>query len=404
MLLLKLVRGAERASGVQPLAQVHSQQARFVIGRDPKCDWTIADRDLALSARHCEIVRVDGQQVLRDLSTNGTFVNGSRKRLAGDHVLRHGDRIVLGNYLVEVAHVSDTGEPPARAVPTTRLVPRAGDPAAMVGTDWQQAAAAPAVLPTLEMSSGFTRISKPWLDTAAEQSSVFATVPNVRPPTAFEDTGADTGTSESIPLTAHALPGGLAGEVLQALAAGLGVTPQALVTNNPVEAAQRVGRLMRVAMFALHHQLALQARQMRELGSRASAGDTGHTGSPAAALRTARPQEAVAALLNAAGEAEAMLVRAQGELGQHSQRILVAFEATCQRLAEQLDPATLAQLAGGESGNGSDADRLWQSYVGLWPALGFAPNKPWPQGFVDAAFTHLATAYDETPPAGRTGP
>jgi len=78
MLLLKLVRGAERASGVQPLVQVPARQPRFVIGRDPKCDWPINDRELALSARHCEIVVARGQMVLRDLSTNGTFVNGVR--------------------------------------------------------------------------------------------------------------------------------------------------------------------------------------------------------------------------------------------------------------------------------------------------------------------------------------
>ena len=32
--------------------------------------------------------------------------------------------------------------------------------------------------------------------------------------------------------------------------------------------------------------------------------------------------------------------------------------------------------------------------------MGLGDEKAWPQGFVDAAFTHLATAYDETPPAG----
>ena len=48
MLLLKLVRGAEFAAGVRTLVQVQSQLARFVIGRDPKCDWPIPDRELAL--------------------------------------------------------------------------------------------------------------------------------------------------------------------------------------------------------------------------------------------------------------------------------------------------------------------------------------------------------------------
>ena len=137
MWLLKLVRGAERASGVRTLVQVQPTARRFVIGRDPKCDWAIPDRDLAMSARHCEIVPVNGRQVLRDLSTNGTFVNGARKRLAGDHVLHDGDRIEFGGYLVEVQQLSDTAAeaaPPPAAVARTRLQARGGDPAAMVGT------------------------------------------------------------------------------------------------------------------------------------------------------------------------------------------------------------------------------------------------------------------------------
>jgi len=387
MFLLKLVRGAERASGVQPLAQVHSKLKRFVIGRDPKCDWPIPDRELALSARHCEIVIANGQQVLRDLSTNGTFMNGSRKRLAGDHVLRHGDRIGLGNYLIEVQIVSDTGEAPQATVMRPRPSARGGDPAAMVGTDWQQIEGLGAA-PNLEMHSGFTRISKPWLDTSNEQSSVFATVPNVRPST-FQDTG----TSEVAPLAPLA-PEAAGDEFVQALARGLGVTPEAFGGQPGVDAAHRVGRLLRVAMFALHHQLALQSRQMRELGSRAAAA---LATSPAARLRLASgPQEAVSALLASGGDAEGMLVRAHGELGQHTQRILAAFEATCERLAEQLDPATLEQLAQGAD----DPKRLWRTYGALWQAMGLGEGKTWPEGFTDAAFTHLATAYDETPPAG----
>ena len=398
MLLLKLVRGAEFAAGVRPLVQVHSQLARFVIGRDPKCDWPIPDRELALSARHCEIVRAGGQQVLRDLSTNGTFVNGSRKRLAGDHLLRNGDRFALGNYLVDVSLVSDTdadaeAPPPVR----TRVVRRGGDPAAMVGTDWQQHDALESA-PSLEMNSGFTRISKPWLDTSSAQlSSVFATVPNVGQP-GFEDTGA---ASEVVPLAAAGAAAGPAvggAQVMQALATGLGLSVAALGTDLPTENAQRVGRLLRVAMFALHHQLSLQTRQMRELGSR---GTANLASSSTARLRMAAgPQDAVAALLGAGGDAETMLVRAHGELGQHTQRIMAAFESTCEQLAEQLDPATLETLAQGSN----DPARLWRTYAALWKAMGSAEKKSWSEGFVEAAFTYLATSYDETPLAGAKVP
>ncbi len=387
MFLLKLVRGAERASGVQPMTQVPSRSKRFVIGRDPKCDWPIPDRELALSARHCEIVLVNGQQVLRDLSTNGTFMNGSRKRLAGDHVLRHGDRIGLGHYLVEVSHVSDTDEAPPATVARTRMPLRGGDPAAMVGTDWQQIEGLGAS-PSLEMNSGFTRISKPWLDTSAEAlSSVFATVPNVRTES-FEDPGA----SVAAPL-AQDLPA----EILRGLARGLGVPPESLGSGAPVETAHRVGRLLRVAMFALHNQLKLQTVQMNALRSRTT---VTLANSPAARLRLAPgPEEAVLALLGSQ-EGEAMLVRAHGELGHHTRRILVAFEATCQRLGKQLDPATLEQLTQGSE----DPERLWQTYEALWRSLGMGEDKAWSAGFVQAADALLAAAYDEAAAGGAAPP
>jgi len=400
MLLLKIMHGAERAAGVRPMAEVHSQRARFVIGRDPKCDWPIPDRELALSARHCEIVQVGTAHVLRDLSTNGTFVNGSRKRLAGDHVLRHGDRIVLGSFLVEVAIVSDAAaaDPPPSEPVRTRLIRRGGDPAAMVGTDWQQADIALGA-PALEMNSGFTRISKPWLDTSSEHASVFATVPNPRP--GFDDTGAPSEAGALGPPGTAAGVGGrpmeLSTQVMLGLSTGLGVPVTALPSGQPAEAAQRVGRLLRVAMYALHHQLQLQSRQMRELGSRAA---THLAGSPADGLRLAPgPQEAVCALLAAGTDGEGMLVRAHGELGQHTQRILAAFESTCSRLAEHLDPQSLQRLVQGAEDT-EDPARLWRSYVGHWQALGLADDKSWQDGFIDAAFTHLATAYDETPAAG----
>jgi predicted component of type VI protein secretion system len=387
MFLLKLVRGAERASGVQPMAQVSSRMKRFVIGRDPKCEWPIPDRELALSARHCEIVLVNGQQVLRDLSTNGTFMNGSRKRLAGDHPLRHGDRIGLGHYLIEVSLVSDTEEAPAPNVARTRMNLRGGDPAAMVGTDWQQIEG-PGAAPSLEMNSGFTRISKPWLDTSAEAlSSVFATVPNVRTDS-FEDTGA----SAAAPLAPD-----LASEFLRSLARGLGVPPESLGNGPPAETAHRVGRLLRVAMFALHNQLKLQSVQMNALHSRTT---VALANSPAARLRLAPgPEEAVHALL-ASPEGEAMLVRAHGELGHHTRRILVAFEATCQRLGKQLDPSTLEQLAQGSE----DPARLWQTYEALWLSLGMGEDKAWSAGFVQAADALLAAAYDEAAAAGGAAP
>lgn len=388
MLSLKLVRGAESAQGVRLVTLVPPDLASFTIGRDPSCHWPIPDKHLALSARHCEIVRIEGRQVLRDLSTNGTFVNGARERLPADHVLRHGDRIGIGCYLLEVAVVPDNavlpgaaGAPAAAASPAPR---RGGDPAAMIGNDWEHAAAAPAVRAGSaggDVKTGFTRITKPPPKEVLEAMQAAAAVPKAE--AAPEATGREPAREP----VRRAPPGTT--DVLQRLAGGLGVPVEALGSHDPAIAAERVARLLRVAVLSLHRQLGAQSKQLRELGSRAP---QVLARSEAARLRMAPgPDDALAALLGAGDEAEAVLVRAQRELGQHTERLLAAYQAAGQRLGEQLAPAALERSAEGMA----DAARLWKIYGSLWTALGIGVGKPWEAAFTEAVTTYLANAYDD---------
>jgi len=75
---------------------VRFERAVITIGRHPTNDLALdPERDLDASSRHAEI-RLYGEEAhLVDLgSSNGTFVNGLR--LAGTHVLAHGDVIEFG--------------------------------------------------------------------------------------------------------------------------------------------------------------------------------------------------------------------------------------------------------------------------------------------------------------------
>lgn len=393
MLSLKLVRGAENADGVRVVVHVPPDQARFVIGRDPTCDWPIPDKQLALSARHCEIVRVEGKQVLRDTSTNGTFVNESRERLPADHVLRHGDRLRFGNYAVEVAVVPDSvavapvATPPAASPPAPR---RGGDPAAMVGADWERVAvrvgnASP------DVKTGLTRISKPPPKEVMQE--VLATAPRADAPAAVELPAPRDG--------AHRAPLGST-DVLARLAGALNVPVEALGTTDPALAAHRVATLLRVAVWALHRQLTEQAQQLNAIGSRAP---LTLSSTEAAPLRMAPGRDAaVAALLAAGPGADAMLLMAIKDLGQHSQRLLGAFSAATQRLGDQLAPTALERTAA----QGADPARLWRIYSSLWTALGIGVGKSWTDGYAEAATSYLAAAYDdpqwaEKAPADRAG-
>lgn len=74
------------------------------IGRHQSNDWVLRDPDRYVSGRHAEIEHRGGSWWLRDLSTNGTFVNESDAALGPDraHQLTNGDRIRIGEYEIEV--------------------------------------------------------------------------------------------------------------------------------------------------------------------------------------------------------------------------------------------------------------------------------------------------------------
>lgn len=145
---LSLVKGAELADKPVPLVQLPEPLQRFIIGRDPACQWVLNDRTLAISARHCEIVPGPAGPLLRDLSTNGTFVNHAARRLQAEHLLRDGDHIALGPFTLRVsgpplpagvAAPVAAPEPaalPPRSPAVMRTAPvRGGDPAAMLAAD-----------------------------------------------------------------------------------------------------------------------------------------------------------------------------------------------------------------------------------------------------------------------------
>src|SRR2546430_15647261 len=64
------------------------------IGRHPDNSIQILDR--IISKEHAQVIKTaDGRFMLRDLgSLNGTYVGGSR---VSEHVLKHGDELVLGS-------------------------------------------------------------------------------------------------------------------------------------------------------------------------------------------------------------------------------------------------------------------------------------------------------------------
>lgn len=80
------------------------------IGRDQYLDWVLPDPTRFISGKHCEVRYRDGHYWLQDVSTNGTYINGSEYRPDGPHPLRSGDRLEIGRYLIAVVVEPDAEE------------------------------------------------------------------------------------------------------------------------------------------------------------------------------------------------------------------------------------------------------------------------------------------------------
>ncbi|MEM8665284.1 MAG: type VI secretion system-associated FHA domain protein, partial [Pseudomonadota bacterium] len=87
------------------------------IGRNSYLDWTLPDPTRVVSGRHCEIKWRDGGYWITDVSTNGTFLNGSDTRLTEPWRLHTGDRISIGEYLINVVVEEEEGSSRIKEAP-----------------------------------------------------------------------------------------------------------------------------------------------------------------------------------------------------------------------------------------------------------------------------------------------
>ena len=118
-----------------PLTYTLVGQRGADIGRDPHLDWTLPDPTRHVSGTHCEIRYQDGGYMLRDVSANGTYLNGNDHRIQSPYRLKTGDRLTIGDYIVavEVAGeatvdpLSHPGPQPAFPGPVERGNDRAPD-------------------------------------------------------------------------------------------------------------------------------------------------------------------------------------------------------------------------------------------------------------------------------------
>lgn len=145
------------------------------IGRDQHLDWALPDPTRAVSGRHCEIRFREGGWWLRDISTNGTFLNGGEHRVQSPYRLLNGDRLEIGHYIVAVSIDEEAAQDqaPAAAPPS-----RASDPESLWSST--EEAAPPIARRDLMPPSHAKPVHAPFIDWAADlptPAASFAAVP-----------------------------------------------------------------------------------------------------------------------------------------------------------------------------------------------------------------------------------
>ncbi len=80
------------------------EYAKLTFGRSEECDWTLPDPGRVVSGKHGEIIKFGEQYLVKDLSTNGIFVNNSVTPVGqGNEIgLSSDDILMLGEYQIEV--------------------------------------------------------------------------------------------------------------------------------------------------------------------------------------------------------------------------------------------------------------------------------------------------------------
>ncbi|HCG5951602.1 TPA: type VI secretion system-associated FHA domain protein TagH, partial [Vibrio parahaemolyticus] len=81
------------------------EHAKVTFGRSEQCDWTLPDPERVISGTHGELIKFGDKYLIKDLSTNGTFVNNAVTPIGqgNELALSQGDTVALGDYQIQIS-------------------------------------------------------------------------------------------------------------------------------------------------------------------------------------------------------------------------------------------------------------------------------------------------------------
>ncbi|TIR32489.1 MAG: type VI secretion system-associated FHA domain protein TagH [Mesorhizobium sp.] len=318
----------------------------FEIGREA-CDWTLPDPDKFISGRHCDVRYEAGAFWLHDVSRNGTFINGSTHRMAGPHRLDHGDRLLIGRYVILVSiddERATMGHPESRHGSTRREMPVAtGRPLDFGG--------------------------EPFFNPAEQRSGQRAPVSTPSPPAPLPSTR---------------------DEVLREIAIGAGISPELLQSRDPHEVAAEIGAVLRTVVEELA--LLLKARAAAKILAK-STHRTMISSADNNPLKFVPGTDDILEIMFARRRAGYLDARhsvedAFRDLKTHEFATYAAMQAALSRLLDDLSPEAIGKKLPPTSFT-SKKSLAWDAFVAKWRTMEEAHEN----GMLDIFLAYFAEAY-----------
>jgi len=385
------------------------------LGRDSHLDWSLPDASRTVSGKHCEIRYRDGAYWLHDVSTNGTFVNGAEYRLDAPHLLRSGDRLGIGPYIIAVSVEEGRKVPGPIPVSGASLdvvsadvwepVGEAAAPGAGAGRQAPPRQAPPDFLdfasflepPNLAGEPAPAEPQDDWLTAtgaAAPQSAPRQRVAEPSVPTPARPSAvAPTPTPPPQEAQADAAQGA---EILERIAQAAHIPERVFASRNRDELADEIGAVLRMTAENLAQMLTSRAESKSLMRSASRTMIRPVENNP---LKFASSEaEALALMFGPPGrnylDARTTIEHSFADLKAHQILTFSAMQAALDGLFEDLAPERIDHSVAPERGLGalvsSRKAKLWDIYVERWRAKTKRAD-----GRLVEAFTALfAQAYD----------
>jgi type VI secretion system protein ImpI len=419
----------------------------FDIGRAQHLDWTLPDPTRIISSKHCEVRYLDGAYWLYDLSTNGTFVNRSSRRVQSPYRLCHGDQLEIGEYIVSVSiqgediaeeprpeetrdpasHGSDDlwgvpGEPsPPVDVrdlvsPAEKRPSRADFLHQVVDVAIRAEHRAPRAPPPPDASSpaGHRSVRDPWAPTDMERATPPVPQPGQAPPFIGAElpfssdqprrpTGqpaAAGGHQAAQPLQQAGPAAGLsqrdlAHEFLLRFARGANVPPESLAGHDAGQFAEELGMLMRLVCGHLMQLLSARAAA-KTLARSPNRTMIQHADNNPLKFMPAA-EDALRVMFSASPtsylDARGALQSSFDDLQTHQMATYGAMQQAIRELLDDLGPEAIEDSAQGSKTPllGSSKAKLWETYAARWEAK----SARYENGMIDAFLMYFAEFYDQ---------